>query len=129
MDIFHIKYKGKERNNIVEISVELGMRIRYYRKERHITQEKLAEICNLHPTYIGQLERGEKNATIESIYRIAKGLDIPISTLLENMEYLESSSSNIPLDVYHQMLSLSYEQQIILQEIIQNIISLIQIPK
>lgn len=129
MDIFHIKYKGKERNNIVEISVELGMRIRYYRKERHITQEKLAEICNLHPTYIGQLERGEKNATIESIYRIAKGLDIPISTLLENMEYLESSSSNIPLDVYHQMLSLSYEQQIILQEIIQNIISLLQIPK
>lgn len=129
MDIFHIKYKGKERNNIVEISVELGMRIRYYRKEQHITQEKLAEICNLHPTYIGQLERGEKNATIESIYRIAKGLDIPISTLLENMEYLESTSSNIPLNIYHQVLSLSYEQQIIMQEIVQNVISLLQITK
>lgn len=129
MDIFHIKYKGKERNNIVEISVELGMRIRYYRKERHITQERLAEICSLHPTYIGQLERGEKNATIESIYRIAKGLDIPISTLLENMEYLESTSSNIPLDIYHQLLSLSYEQQKIMQEIIQNVISLLQITK
>ncbi len=113
----------------MEISVELGMRIRYYRKKRHITQERLAEICNLHPTYIGQLERGEKNATIESIYRIAKGLDIPISTLLENMEYLESTSSNIPLDIYHQLLSLSYEQQMIMQEIIQNVISLLQITK
>ena len=113
----------------MEISVELGMRIRYYRKEQHITQERLAEICNLHPTYIGQLERGEKNATIESVYRIAKGLDIPISKLLENMESLENTSSNIPLNIYHQLLSLSYDKQIIIQKIIQNIISLIQIPK
>ena len=44
----------------MNISLELGIRIRYYRKEKHMTQEKLAEICNLHPTYIGQIERGEK---------------------------------------------------------------------
>lgn len=113
----------------MEISVELGMRIRYYRKERHITQEKLAEICNLHPTYIGQLERGEKNATIESIYRIAKGLNISISELLENMECLENASSNIPLNIYHQLLSLSYDKQVFIQKIIQDIISLIQISK
>ena len=69
----------------MDITKELGLRIRYYRKEKHITQEKLAEICNLHPTYIGQLERGEKKATVESIYRIAKGLNIPISKLLENV--------------------------------------------
>lgn len=63
----------------MDITKELGLRIRYFRKEKHITQEKLAELCALHPTYIGQLERGEKNATVESVYRIAKGLDIPIS--------------------------------------------------
>ena len=113
----------------MEISVELGMRIRYYRKEKQITQEKLAEICNLHPTYIGQLERGEKNATIESIYRIAKGLDISISKLLENMESLENASSNIPLNIYHQILSLTYEEQIIIQKLVQDIISLLKISK
>lgn len=113
----------------MEISIELGMRIRYYRKEKHITQEKLAEICNLHPTYIGQLERGEKNATIESVYRIAKGLDISISELLESMEYLENASSNIPLDIYHQLLSLSSDEQIIIQKIIQDIISFIQLSR
>lgn len=109
----------------MEISTELGLRIRYYRKEKHMTQEKLAEICNLHPTYIGQLERGEKNATIESIYRIAKGLGISISELLENMEYLENNASNIPLNIYHQLLSLPNDKQIIIQRILQDIISLL----
>lgn len=108
----------------MDISLELGMRIRYYRKEKHITQEKLAEVCNLHPTYIGQLERGEKNATVESIYRIAKGLNIPISKLLENMEYLENKSSDTSLEIYHQLLSLPHDKQQIIQQIIQDIISL-----
>ena len=88
----------------MNISLQVGLRIRYYRKEKHITQEKLAEMCNLHPTYIGQLERGEKNATIESLYRIAKGLDISMSKLLENIECLEDASANIPLYVYQQIL-------------------------
>ena len=90
----------------MDISKELGLKIRYYRKEKQITQEALAEICNLHPTYIGQIERGEKNATIESIYRISKGLDIPISKLLENIEYLENNSKNMPLEIYHLILTL-----------------------
>ena len=42
------------------ITIELGLRIRAIRKSRNLSQEQLAELCNLHPTYIGQLERGEK---------------------------------------------------------------------
>ncbi len=82
-------------------------------------------MCNLHPTYIGQLERGEKNATIESLYRISKGLNISMSKLLENIECLEDDSTNIPLYVYHQILSLPIDKQQKIQTIINEIINLI----
>lgn len=108
----------------MNITKELGLRIRYYRKEKHITQEKLAEICNLHPTYVGQLERGEKNATIESIYRIAKGLDIPISKLLDNVEYLENNAESISLEIYHQLLLLPQSKQESILKILLDIIEL-----
>ena len=67
-----------------KISVEIGQRIRGYRLQQGLSQEELAEKCGLHPTYIGQVERGEKNATLESISKIAGGLSISLSTLFEN---------------------------------------------
>lgn len=109
----------------MDITQELGIRIRHYRKEKKITQEQLAEICGLHPTYIGQLERGEKNATIESIYKIALGLNISISKLFENIEAIDDNLQNIPASIYHQMLMLSYERQQEIQIIINSIIKLL----
>lgn len=109
----------------MNISAELGIRIRHYRKEKQITQEQLAEICGMHPTYIGQLERGEKNATIESIYRIAKGLNISISKLVENMENLEGSMYDIPNSIYQQLIMLPHDKQQDIQDILQRIINLI----
>lgn len=110
----------------MDITKELGLRIRYYRKEKHLTQENLAEICGLHPTYIGQLERGEKNATVESVYRIAHGLNIPFSKLFENLEHLEHDNNNIPLDIYHSLLSIPRDKQDIVQNIITGIIALLK---
>ncbi len=72
--------------HISELSREIGKRIRNYRTQQKLSQEELAERCGLHPTYIGQVERGEKNATIESISKIAAGLNIPLGTLFENLE-------------------------------------------
>lgn len=116
--------KRKEVLEIMDITREIGLRIRYYRKEKHMTQEKLAEICNLHPTYIGQIERGEKNATIESIYRVATGLNIPLSKLLENIEFLDNSSDNIPLHIYQRLLSLPHDKQNLIEKIVLEIIEL-----
>ena len=81
------------------ISIETGKRIRNYRIQQHMSQEVLAEKCGLHPTYIGQLERGEKNATLESIEKIAGGLSISLSRLFENIGS-ENDSQNIPLEAY-----------------------------
>ena len=63
----------------------IGQRIRSYRTQQSLSQEKLAELCGCHPTYIGQLERGEKNATLESIDRIAASLNISLYKLFENL--------------------------------------------
>lgn len=64
----------------------LGKKIKFFREEKGVSQEQLAAICNVHRTYIGMLERAERNATIISIIKVAKGLNIPLVELLENLE-------------------------------------------
>ena len=68
-----------------KISNAIGNRIKAHRNRLGLTQEELAEKCGLHHTYIGQLERGEKNATLESIEKIVCGLDISFEVLFEKL--------------------------------------------
>ena len=82
-----------------EISKLIGQRIRNYRTQQKLSQEKLAELSGCHPTYIGQVERGEKNATLESIEKIASALNIPLAQLFEKLGDGEMSES-IPLKCY-----------------------------
>ena len=109
--------------NMSKISVEIGQRIRSYRLQNGFNQEELAEKCGLHPTYIGQVERGEKNATIESISKIASGLSLPLSTLFENIGG-NSDNENYPAQAYDLILSLPTEQQEKMIEILQMIIQI-----
>lgn len=68
--------------NIVKV---IGDNVRGYRFILGISQEKLAELANLHRTYIGQVERGEKNLTAQNIGSIATGLGIkPYLLLIED---------------------------------------------
>lgn len=64
-----------------------GERVKYFRKKRRLSQEKLSELCDLHPTYIGQIERGEKNASLDTIMRICKGLEVSPEDLFEKLNY------------------------------------------
>ena len=82
-----------------EISKFIGQRIRNYRTQQKLSQEKLAELSGCHPTYIGQVERGEKNATLESIEKIASALNIPLAQLFEKLGDGENADS-IPLTHY-----------------------------
>jgi transcriptional regulator with XRE-family HTH domain len=50
--------------------------VRARRAELELSQEALADICELHWTYIGQVERGQRNISLHNIIRIAGGLDI-----------------------------------------------------
>jgi transcriptional regulator with XRE-family HTH domain len=66
------------------ILVELGKRVREERLKQHLSQEELAEKAGLHRTYIGMIERAEKNITLINIYRIAKALKVKVSGLVDN---------------------------------------------
>ena len=95
-------------SNIAKI---LGQRIRNYRMSQGLSQEKLAELAKCHPTYIGQLERGEKNATIESIEKIASALNITLSKLFEKLGKEENEISSIPLECYEFLSAKTKEEQ------------------
>lgn len=63
---------------------DLGKTIRKYRKELGVSQEDFAELCDLHRTYIGHVERGEVNVSFKNILRMAKALKVKPSTLFES---------------------------------------------
>ncbi len=94
-----------------EIAKIVGKRIRNNRTKLGLSQEDLAEFAGCHPTYIGQLERGEKNATIETIERISKALDVPLSKLFEKLGGSKSDVKDIALDCYEFISAKSKEEQ------------------
>lgn len=65
------------------INVLFGLMIRQLRNERNISQEELAFECGLHRTYIGQIERAEKNISIKSVEKIAQALGMDVKDLFD----------------------------------------------
>lgn len=63
--------------------IRLGKIIRNKRLELGCSQEDFADQCNVHRTYIGSVERGERNLTLKNILNIAKALKIQASDLLK----------------------------------------------
>ncbi len=94
-----------------DIAKILGQRIRNYRTAKGLSQEKLSELAGCHPTYIGQIERGEKNATIESIEKIALALDISLSKLFERLGGKDDNTRNIPLECYEFLSAKTKKEQ------------------
>jgi transcriptional regulator with XRE-family HTH domain len=62
-----------------------GKRLATIRKRKGITQEKLADIVEVHRTYIGFIEQGKRNPSISNVYKIAKALKVPIKDLFDNL--------------------------------------------
>ena len=67
------------------IQRRLGARIRELRKRKGWSQEELADVSGLHYTYIGSVERGERNLTLRSIQTIAGSLRVSISELFQGI--------------------------------------------
>jgi transcriptional regulator with XRE-family HTH domain len=69
-----------------EALVLLGSRVRAIRLTREISQEELADKCGLHRTYVGGVERGERNIGFINLLAVAEALDVPPSALLVDFE-------------------------------------------
>ena len=63
----------------------LGDNLRRIRKAAHLSQEALAEKADLHPVFVGEVERGVKNISVDALVQIAGGLKIPAADLLEGI--------------------------------------------
>ncbi|KQW62111.1 helix-turn-helix domain-containing protein [Variovorax sp. Root411] len=62
-----------------------GAHLRALRHDRLITIEQLAELAGLHPNYVGSVERGERNLSLFNIWRLAGGLEVSVSQLMETL--------------------------------------------
>lgn len=69
-----------EKENIL---IQFGQEVQRLRNEKGLSQEQLAEIAHVHRTYIGMIERTEKNITLLNIEKIAKALKVNIKDLFD----------------------------------------------
>lgn len=71
--------KSKKTSSLIK---QFGETVRSLRVAKGLSQEKLAELADLHRTYIGSIERGERNVSLENVEKIATALRVRPSQLL-----------------------------------------------
>ena len=64
---------------------KFGKRLKTLRLDHNLTQLELAEILDMSPNFIGMIERGERNTTVENVFRIARALNVKPSNLFEEL--------------------------------------------
>ena len=104
-----------------EIAKIVGQRLRHRRLELGYSQEVASEKAGLHPTYIGQLERGEKNATLESIEKVCIALEYPMEELFTKIVVFEKRDT-VATKCYNLITTQSPNEQKALFNILQQII-------
>lgn len=65
--------------------LKFGKKLKFLRLEKGLTQLELAEILDMSPNFVGMIERGERNTTVENVFKIARALGIKPSNLFEEL--------------------------------------------
>ncbi len=81
-----LSHKNSDRKHvpaIEPISITIGRRIVSLRKQKGLTQAELATLCKKHPQSIERVENGKINPSVGFLHAIAKGLEVPLSALIE----------------------------------------------
>ncbi|MCK6076719.1 helix-turn-helix domain-containing protein [Paenibacillus silvae] len=87
----------------------VGNRIREIRKAKGWTQEQLAEAAGLHYSYIGGVERGDRNISLETLEKITNGLQVPVEQIFQ---FKEDSAYRRALDEHIAVISSQSADQI-----------------
>lgn len=87
--------------------VEIGTRIRVERENFDMTREKLAELVNLSPYFLGQIERGERKMSINTLIKISECLHISIDYL-----FFEQVNTNSNSNILHSLINRCSEKEI-----------------
>lgn len=99
----------------------VGTNLRKYRKIKNLTQEHLASLTRLTPTYIGMIERGEKTPSLEAFITILNALEVSADKILSNVlntSYLMRSSI-----LSNQLASLRQADRECIQQVVETLIS------
>lgn len=76
-----------------ELIQALATNLREFRRVQKLSQEALAEICGLHRTYVGSVERGERNVTLSTLEAFAQALGVSVTSLLTTGAHDENDST------------------------------------
>lgn len=71
--------------------IEFGSRVRQLRRPLGLSQEELAHTAGLHRNYVGSVERGERNISLDNIWALADALEVELSDLFELPDQLRDS--------------------------------------
>lgn len=84
MNIYGVLFKMKRDKKMPAHRKRLGTALREQRQKLGLSQEKLAEIADCHRNFVGRLERGEQNPTVDMLVRFAKALRCSVSQIMIN---------------------------------------------
>lgn len=73
-----------------------GKRLRELREQQGYSQERLAEVAGLHRTYVGDVERGERNIGLDNIWRLAKALGINPAVFFQEADTSQPNTESFP---------------------------------
>jgi len=68
-----------------DVRIRFGKALRYHRHKLNVSQEEFADMCGLDRTYIGGIERGERNVALVNIQKIALALRLSLAQLFRNV--------------------------------------------
>jgi transcriptional regulator with XRE-family HTH domain len=105
---------------VEDIKSLIGKRIRDLRKQRGLSQEELGWKAELHFTYIGAVERGERNCSIITLEKIAKGLGINIKDFFD-IPFHKTDIKKLKKEITNQINLLSPQTLTLLKEMLKHI--------
>ncbi len=71
---------------MINLEKKIGDQLKLIRLEKNLTQEHLAELCDLHRTYIGSIERGERNITIKNLCKILMAMNYSLADFFKDFK-------------------------------------------
>lgn len=88
----------------------VGRRIRDLRQQKKLSQEELGEISGFHFSYIGGVERAEKNISLLNLQKIADGLEVPLHELFlysRHLRFKKTEKDNLINEIIHKLSDMS----------------------
>ena len=105
-------------------AINVGERIRYFRKLRGWSQEALALQADINPAFLGHLERGLKSPTVKTLEKIVAALDISLAELFADPERVTNTEEQLLNQIHDLIKDLSEENLRRVIVILQNILSM-----